>query len=124
MVRGSQTSPVAEDFDPTDVIELLDDDYARDILIAASVEPRSAEALSDACDASLPTVYRRVDELEAAGLIDVQTRPDQEGHHYRVYATRMERFAVEIDGGTLDAELVLREEHVADRFTRLYEGFR
>lgn len=115
---------MAEDFDPTDVIELLDDDYAREILVAASVEPMSADALGEACDASLPTVYRRVDELEDAGLLDVQTLPDDEGHHYKVYSTRMERFAVEIEDGSLDAELTLREEHVADRFTRLYEGFR
>lgn len=115
---------MSEDFDPADVIELLDDDYAREILVTASTEPKSARELGEACDASLPTVYRRVEELEAAGLVDVGTVPDGEGNHYSVYSTRMERFAVEIDDGTLDAELILREEHVADRFTRLYEGFR
>ncbi|MFB6159701.1 MAG: helix-turn-helix domain-containing protein [Haloferacaceae archaeon] len=115
---------MTEDFDPVDVLELLEDEYAREILVTASAEPMSARALSDACDASLPTVYRRVEALEAADLLAVQTLPDEEGHHYKVYSTRVERFAVEIADGSMDAELVLREEHVADRFTRLYEGFR
>jgi len=124
MFRRPESPTVSEDFDPADVIELLDDEYAREILVAASVEPMSARALGEACDASLPTVYRRVEALEDADLLDVRTRPDREGHHYKVYSTRVERFAVEIHDGTLDAELVLREEHVADRFTRLYQGFR
>ena len=119
-----KTGNVAEDFDPADVIELLNDDYAREILLAASTEPMSARELSEVCNASLPTIYRRVEDLEAADLLAAQTVPDDEGHHYDIYTTRLERFAVEIDDGTLDAELAFREEHVADRFTRLYEGFR
>lgn len=106
------------------VIELLDDEYARAILITTSDQPMSATTLSEECDASLPTVYRRLEWLEDARLIEAQTVPDSEGHHYKVYRSTLERFAIEIEDGTLTAELDIRGEHVADRFTRLYEGLR
>lgn len=106
------------------VIELLDDDYARAILVATSEQPMSATTLSEEIDASLPTVYRRLEWLEDAGMVDAQTVPDSEGHHYRVYRSRLRRFAVELDDGALEATIDLRGEHVADRFTRLYEGLR
>lgn len=109
--------------DPIRIVELLEDEYARGILVAASDEPMSASELSDACDASPPTIYRRLDALESAGLVEQQTLPDSEGHHYTIYRATLESVTITVDGDGLTAD-VTTEESVADRFTRLYEELR
>lgn len=112
---------VSEESDIEDVAALLEDPTARTILTETSVQPMSANALTERCDASGPTVYRRLDDLRACDLLAERTRPDPEdGHHRTVYSTNLERIAVELDGGELHLEIDRRED-MADRFTRLIE---
>lgn len=104
---------------------LLDDEYARAILAAAREEPRSAEELSEACDASPSTVYRRVERLRDEDLLAGEQRLDPEGHHYEVYSTRMRRLTVELGTDGFDCEVTRADgDDAVDRFTRLYEGFK
>nr|WP_241430061.1 winged helix-turn-helix domain-containing protein [Halococcus saccharolyticus] len=104
---------------------LLDDEYARTILEAARDEPLSADELSDACEASSSTVYRRIERLQAQNLLDDHQRLDPDGHHHKVYSTRVERVTVELrdDGFACTVDRGGGED-AADRFTRLYEGFK
>lgn len=111
---------VREDADLTEVTSLLDDDVARTILAETSVEPMSARDLHERCDASLPTVYRRLDALQESDLLAAQTRIDADGDHYDVYSARFRRLLVELERGEYDVELTLVEDP-ADRFTRLFE---
>jgi DNA-binding transcriptional ArsR family regulator len=107
------------------VASLLDDDYAREILEAARDEPLSAEALSEACDASPSTIYRRIERLQAEDLIEDELRLDPHGHHYKVYSTQVRQLTFELgDDGFVCAVDRAREEDSVDRFTRLYEGFK
>jgi predicted transcriptional regulator len=105
------------------VFDLLDDEYARAILIETYDETLSAEALAEACDASPSTIYRRIERLEDQQLLDVEQRLDPDGHHYKVYGANLQRVTVELtaEGFELDVD---RAEDPADRFTRLYEGFK
>lgn len=113
---------MSEDCDIEDVAGLLEDGTVRTILTATSVEPMDANALSERCGVSEPTVYRRLDDLRDCDLIEEQTRPDPTGgHHHKVYAPRLERVTVELDDGELTLE-VTRERDAADRFTDLIEG--
>jgi len=114
---------VSEDCDEEEVLELLDDEYARAILTATSAEPMSAHALSERCDASETTIYRRLDRLQDCNLIEEQLQPQPDGNHYRVFASRLESFSVRFEDGELHADLEWREteEDVADRFTRMWE---
>lgn len=107
----------------TAVFDLLDDEYARAILVETYDEPMSAEALAEACDASPSTVYRRIERLEDQRLLDAEQRLDPDGHHYKVYGANLQRVTVELtaEGFELDVD---RAEDPADRFTRLYEGFK
>jgi predicted transcriptional regulator len=105
----------------TAVLSLLDDECARTILIATSEKPMSADALSEECDASAPTIYRRIDRLDEHDLLEEQQEMDPDGHHYKTYAARLERVAVDIKDGTMDVDVYRRGEDAADRFTRLYE---
>jgi len=59
---------MSEETDLATVVELLDDEYARAILAATSIEPMSAAQLAERCEASPPTVcYRRLDRLREEG---------------------------------------------------------
>ncbi|NHN59680.1 MULTISPECIES: winged helix-turn-helix domain-containing protein [Halorussus] len=105
------------------MFDLLDDEYARAILVATYREPLSAEALAEECDASPSTIYRRVERLQDQRLVEAEQRLDPDGHHYEVFSARLQRVTVELteDGIELDVD---RAEDPADRFTRLYEGFK
>lgn len=103
-----------------DVVGLLDDDVARTILAATSVEPMSASELATRCGVSEPTVYRRLERLQAADLVVEGTELDPGGDHYNVYRARFHRLLVELEDGTYEVDVSLLEDP-ADRFTRLFE---
>jgi len=111
----------SEDAGLPEVVSLLDDEVARTILTETSVEPMAASELGERCDASLPTIYRRLDALEEAELVASRTHVDPDGDHYEVYAARFSRLLVELERGSFRTELTLLEDP-ADRFTRLFEG--
>ncbi|GGN98469.1 MULTISPECIES: ArsR/SmtB family transcription factor [Haloarcula] len=114
---------VTEDADLSTVVDLLDDDHARTILVATSAEPRSASELSDRCGVSVSTIYRRVDRLTAADLLEEQTRPRADGHHDTVYVSTLERFELAIRDGDLTWRIERRGEDVADQLSRLWGNF-
>lgn len=114
---------MSEDCPPSELFALLDDEYARAILTATSNQPMSAKALSEICDASLPTIYRRADRLIECGLLTEGTEVVADGHHYSVYEARLKRLTVELTGGNL--ALTIEEQpsdDMADRFTEMWEG--
>lgn len=115
---------MADDED-TDVVDLLSDEYNQRILVYTREEPRSVSTLSELCEADPSTIYRRIDDLEAHGLIDGQYEIDPNGSHYQVYSAtlRAVRIQLEPDGFAVEVDRAL-EESPADRFTRLYEGFK
>ena len=115
---------MSEDVDRAEVLRLLDDEYARAILTATSGTPMSAKELTAAIDASPPTVYRRVEDLQEAGLLVEQMQYESSGHHYGVYRTAVERVTVTFEDGEYAVRVDPTEETTADRFTRLYEGLR
>lgn len=113
---------MSEECDIEDIAALLEDETVRTILTETSVEPMSANALSDHCDVSEPTIYRRIEEMRACELIDERTRLDPSGgHHHTVYSSRLRRVTVELENGRFALE-VNRREDMADRFTDLVEG--
>ena len=82
----------------------------------------SAKALSEECDASLPTVYRRAERLAECGLIEERTRLADDGHHYSVYEARLDRLTVDLEGGELQITVEEKPtEDIADRFTDMWE---
>jgi DNA-binding transcriptional ArsR family regulator len=113
---------VSEAAPPEEVLELLGDEYVRAILTATSDEPMSAKAISEATGMSLPTVYRRVDDLLELDLVIEQTRVDVDGHHYTVYRPAIHRVTVDVDA-ELSATVEYREDAV-DRFTRVWRDIR
>ncbi|MUV88525.1 helix-turn-helix domain-containing protein [Halapricum sp. CBA1109] len=116
MSNGGEQAPEA-------IFQLLADEYARRILLAADREPQTAKELSRFCDASLATVYRRVSTLEEHDLVDEHSTVDADGSHRRVFETTLEELHVELSDGDLDLSVATRDE-LADTFTSLWTDIR
>jgi len=88
---------------PAALLELLDADHTQTILAETRDTPRSARALADACGASRATIYRRLNRLEDAGIVDSGMRYDADGHHRTVYEATLESVTVDVtdDGYSL-----------------------
>lgn len=113
---------MSEELPVEEVLSLLDDEYARAILIATSTEPMSANQLAEACDASLPTVYRRINRLTDHDLLAEHTELDEDGHHYSSYEATLESVEIDLTDGELTADVSREPTDAADRFTELWEG--
>lgn len=112
---------MSEDPDIETVAGLLEDETARTILTQTSQQPMSASTLAERCDASGPTIYRRLERLQACDLVVERTEPDPKGgHHRKVYAPNLRRVTVELRDGELALDIDRRED-MSDRFTRLVE---
>jgi predicted ArsR family transcriptional regulator len=105
------------------IASLLEDDYAREILVHTSIDTHSASELADACGASEPTIYRRIEDLIEQDLLEAEQELDPDGHHYKTYAANLEAVTVELHDGEFSVE-VSRHTDPADRFTELYDELR
>ncbi|MEF8780337.1 MAG: ArsR family transcriptional regulator [Haloferacaceae archaeon] len=92
-----------EQVDADHLLTLLDAEYTRDILEAINAEAKSARSLIRECDASRATVYRRLNDLEAAGVVGSELRYDHDGHHRAVYRATLEMVSVSVTADGLSA---------------------
>lgn len=103
---------------------LLEDEYAHAILLYTSTQAMSAPELSEACDASVSTIYRRLERLQEHDLVSDHLQLDREGHHFKTYTARLERIEIELADGAFEIAVTYRSDDPADRLTELFEGFR
>jgi response regulator of citrate/malate metabolism len=82
--------------DPADLLTLLNAEYTQSILEAIQHESKPARAIAEECSASRPTVYRRLNALEDAGLVDSGMVHDADGHHRTVFETTLETVSVDL----------------------------
>lgn len=87
---GEPSRRADDDPDSDELLELLGDQYARQVLQAVADEPRAGQEIAEATGISTPTVYRRLDELEEAGFVESEMVFDADGHHYQVYRSVLE----------------------------------
>jgi len=111
---------MTENAELSTVADLLADEHAQHVLQATSVEPKSKRELADACDASLPTVGRRVDALADADLLSEQTRARADGHHDAVYVATLDRVEVRLRDGDLDVDVQRMDRDMTDELQRLW----
>jgi len=102
-----------------ELLDALGDERARQILAAVTDEPQSAKELATSLEASLPTVYRRIDDLKAADLVSAQTAVAPDGNHFERYTTTFESLSVRIRDGDYVVDIE-RTEGIADRFDDLW----
>lgn len=112
-----------EDEDVREIASLLADECAQKILIEIVTESMSAEELSNVCDVSPQTVYRRLEALAEQDLITEDIQPDSEGHHYKVYTATLDRVVVDLTPDGFELTLS-RRDRIADRFTQFIDEVR
>lgn len=86
------------------VLAALGGKYAARILAAAD-EPVSAQELSEELDVPIATCYRRIEELESAGLLACEGRQTSDrGRRTKVYRRTVDGAVLALDGLALDVE--------------------
>ena len=106
-----------------ELLELLGQERVRQILAATSRDARSAKELSEECDVALSTIYRRVEDMIASDLLVEQTRIESDGSHHSVYEANVDHLDVDIEDGTIDVSVHVRED-AAQRFSRIWSDIR
>ncbi|AFK18188.1 ArsR family transcriptional regulator [Haloferax mediterranei ATCC 33500] len=76
--------------DSSAVLSVLSDDDSRRILAACDEAPRTAQECADVCDVPLSTVYRKLDQLTEASLLDERRRIQLASHHPREFETNFD----------------------------------
>lgn len=97
------------------LLKILSDEHARKILQETMKQPMSADELSEACDISPQSVYRRTDPLTAHGLLSTQMEYDADGHHYRTYTADPTQIVVDITEEDVNVAIA-QQERMTDRF--------
>lgn len=93
--HGSPLNPPS--LEAQEVLELLGDSYTQSILEALLEGPQSGRDLLELTDISKPTIYRRLNRLEEAGIVDVKLQLDQHGHHRKRYRLVVDSMRLEFD---------------------------
>lgn len=71
--------------DAEQLLTLLGDEYTRAIIDALGTESLPAREIAARAGVSRPTVYRRLDRLEAAGVVEPTMTVDPDGHHRQAF---------------------------------------
>jgi len=85
-----------------ELLELLGDEYTYRVFEAVVEQARTGREIMETAEVSKPTVYRRLERLEEAGLVESGIRVAQDGNHckeFRAAATGMQ-VCFETDGFT------------------------
>lgn len=100
------------EWDPETVFEVLGSELARRILALAAIKPCSADEVAEHCDASKPTVYRRLNVLQEYDLLVERCAVDDEGTHYKTYETALESVQFSVDPGRFEVDIELAHDLV------------
>lgn len=94
-----------------EVLTALSDEHGREIIQALD-RPKSARTLTDELDIPQTTVYRALNTLSAASLLDEQVTIRRDGHHTTRYAVNFDAVSLSLRD---DQSLELTVEREADR---------
>ncbi len=78
------------------ILDALEDNACRRVLEATHGEPMSAREVSENYELPLSTVYRKIDMLSDAGLLEERTRICPEGKHASEFLSVIENVVVSV----------------------------
>lgn len=99
--ESAEQSPV----EPETLLELLGDEYTYRVFQAVVERPRTGSELIEAADVSKATVYRRLDRLEEAGLVESTMRIATDGNHCKQFHATARSLEVTFDESGFDASI-------------------
>lgn len=95
-------------------LSLCSDEYAMEILESLKRGPSTAAQLRECCDGSKVTIYRRLNSLEDAGLIDSRMKLQCDGNHCKLYSPVVDRITITITDDGFDTKIHCQDESAAD----------
>lgn len=104
-----------KEWTPANVLDLFGDSIARATLVIANDRTVAVKDLADEFDVSDPTVYRRIDPLVDANLLQEHVRLDQNGNQHKEYETIIDEVTLSIDEDGYTVDLQIRQD-LADDF--------
>lgn len=97
----------ADDEDGCDALELLEilgDSYTQKVLSVLAADHCTGSELVERADVSKATAYRRLDDLQDAGVVESSMRIDPNGHHCEEYYVAVDELSISFDGDGFDVE--------------------
>ena len=105
--RDDQTEEPTDELSTEELLDLFGDEYTRRVFEAVSEQPRGGRAVAQAADVSRPTAYRRLNELQDAGLVTSECYVAPDGHHRERFSASAQHLSVSLDGGDIEATISL-----------------
>ncbi|ELZ50487.1 transcriptional regulator [Halorubrum coriense DSM 10284] len=105
--RNEHSEETAAEVPTEKLLDLFGDEYTRRVFEAVSEQPRGGRAVAEAADVSRPTAYRRLNELQDAGLITSECYVAPDGHHREQFTASAQHISVSLDGGEVEATVSL-----------------
>jgi DNA-binding transcriptional ArsR family regulator len=109
-MTDSTRAPAAEPSDRTpkrvdteELLSLLGDEYTMRILSALGEKSLPAREIADRAGVSRPTVYRRLDRLEGAGVVETASTVSPGGQHRREFRVVLDEVTVALAENSNDA---------------------
>ena len=96
----------AADVETDAVLALLSDEYARHMLESLCDRPATAPALVESMAASRTTIYRRLNDLEAAGIVEATVAVDPDGHHRKRYHLVVDDLQLRFGADGIEIDLI------------------
>ena len=107
-VYTEQTEP--SEMDAEELLTLLGDSYTQRVLAALGDDALTGREIIERSDISKATVYRRLDELQDAGIVDSSLRLDPNGHHCEQYHVVADSLTVSLEADGFDAAVTQPDE--------------
>lgn len=106
--------------DSEELLTLLGDSYTQQVLTAIGDGVRTGREIIEHADVSKATAYRRLDELQEAGIVDSTLRIDPNGHHCEQYFVVADALSVTFNSDGFDATVAqsggcMKTNRVANR---------
>jgi hypothetical protein len=94
-----------------EISRLLTDDYAERILAATYFSARSAQEISDTYDVPIAACYRKIHELEDAGLLRCQKIvTTRKGKSMKLYRSQLLNACIKYEDGVFKVMLEFKHE--------------
>ncbi|MDZ7731630.1 MAG: helix-turn-helix domain-containing protein [Natrialbaceae archaeon] len=122
MVRDGSAPAQSTEIEP--VCSALDDEDCRTI-IRTLEEPMTAAELDGRCDIPQSTLYRKLEVLTEASLLEESTEIRQDGHHASRYAVSFQEIRIAVDTDREFTVAIERPPRTADeRLAHLWSEVR
>ena len=103
------------------ISRLLTDDYAERILVATYFYPRSVQEISDKYDIPIAACYRKMHDLEDAGLIEVEKIvTTSKGKNMKLYKSQLKSACIMFQEGHFRIRLEFNhDEDINNRWIKI-----